>query len=137
MSTATDLLTSLGFLINWEESVLLPPQSLEYWDLLIDSIALSLSLPSDKVLSILKICRQFLMKEIVSLHDFSSLVGRFLCAIPTVPLAQAHYRLRQLYIYHSTSFNYDLYHYVSLSSSARDVIRWWVENLSAFNGYVF
>jgi hypothetical protein len=58
VSTAIDLLTSLGFLVNGKKSVLLPSQSLEYLGLLIDSIArLSLALPSDKVLSMLKMCR--------------------------------------------------------------------------------
>jgi hypothetical protein len=58
LSTAIDLLTSLGFLVNGKKSVLLPSQSLEYLGLLIDSIArLSLALPSDKVLSMLKMCR--------------------------------------------------------------------------------
>ena len=50
VSTAIDLLTGLGFLVNWEKSVLLPSQSLEYLGLLVDSVALSLALPSDKVL---------------------------------------------------------------------------------------
>jgi hypothetical protein len=138
VSTAIDLLTSLGFLINWEKSVLLPSQSLEFLGLLIDSIALSLALPSDKVLSMLKMCRRSLLKGVVSLHDLSSLIGSFSWAIPTIPFAQAHYRhLQRLYIFHSKFFNYDLSRYVSLSSSARDDIRWWVENLSSSNGLCF
>jgi hypothetical protein len=107
--------------------------------LLIDSIArLSLALPSDKVLSMLEMCRRSLSKGVVSLHDLSSLIGSFSWAIPTIPFAQAHYRhLQRLYIYHSKSFSYDLSRYVALSSSARDDIRWWLENLSSSNGLCF
>ena len=138
VSTAIDLLTGLGFLVNWEKSVLLPSQSLEYLGLLVDSVALSLALPSDKVLSMLEMCRRSLSKGVVSLHDLSSLIGNFSWAIPTIPFAQAHYRhLQRLYIYHSKSFNYDLSRYVALSSSARDDIRWWLENLSSSNGLCF
>jgi hypothetical protein len=105
--------------------VLLPSQPLEFFGLLIDSIALSLALPSDKVLSMLKMCRRSLLKGVVSLHDLSSLIGSFSWAIPIIPFAQAHYRhLQRLYIFHSKFFNYNLFRYVSLSSSARDDIRW-------------
>nr|CAH0112881.1 unnamed protein product [Daphnia galeata] len=118
VSTAIDLLiTSLGFLVNWEKSVLLPSQSLEYLGLLIDSVALSLALPSDKVLSMLEMCRRSLSKGP-------------LCPGTLSPL-------QRLYIYHSKSFNYDLSRYVALLSSARDDIRWWLENLSSFNGLCF
>lgn len=138
VSTAIDLLTSLGFLIIWEKSVLLPSQSLEFLGLLIDSIALSLALPPGKVLSMLEMCRRSLLKGVVSLHDLSSLIGSFSWAIPTIPFAQALYRhLQRLYTYRSKSFNYDLSRYVSLSSSARDDIRWWVKNLSSSNGLCF
>jgi Reverse transcriptase (RNA-dependent DNA polymerase) len=138
VTAAINLLISLGFLINWEKSVLLPSQSLEFLGLVIDSVALSLALPSDKVLSILALCRRSLLKGVVSLHDLSSLIGSFSWAIPTIPFAQAHYRhLQRLYIYHSKSFNYDLSRYVSLSSEARDDICWWIDNLSASNGLCF
>ena len=130
VTAAINLLISLGFLINWEKSVLLPSQSLEFWGLLIDSVALSLALPSDKVLSILALCRRSLLKGVVSLHDLSSLIGSFSWAISTIPFDQANYRqLQRFYIYHSKSFNYDLFRYVSLSSAARDDICWWIDNL--------
>lgn len=93
VSTAIDLVFSLGFLINWEKSVLLTSQSLEFLGLLIDSIALSLALPPDKVLSMLEMCRRSLLKGVVSLHDLSSLIGSFSWAIPTIPFAQAHLHL--------------------------------------------
>jgi hypothetical protein len=138
VTAAINLLISLGFLINWEKSVLLPSQSLEFLGLLVDSVVLSLALPSDKVLSMLALCRRSLLKDVISLHELSSLIGSFSWAIPTIPFAQAHYRqLQRLYIYHSKSFNYDLSRYVSLSPAARDDIRWWVENLSASNGLCF
>lgn len=39
------LLTSLGFLINWEKSVLAPNQVMEFLGFLVDSRTLSLSIP--------------------------------------------------------------------------------------------
>ena len=86
------LLTSLGFLVNWDKSVLDPSRSIEFLGLLLDSVSLSLALPPEKVSSLLSLCRRALDKGFVSLHDLSSLLGSFSWAIPTVPFAHAHYR---------------------------------------------
>ncbi|KZR98797.1 Uncharacterized protein APZ42_005622 [Daphnia magna] len=101
VSTAIDLVFSLGFLINWEKSVLLPSQSLEFL------VFHGPTIPPTTI-------------------------------PPTIPFSQAHYRhLQRLYPYHSKFFNYDLSRYVSLSSSARDDIRWLVKHLSSSNGLCF
>jgi hypothetical protein len=42
------LLQSLGFLINWEKSIIDPSQVIEYLGLVINTVRLSFSLPSDK-----------------------------------------------------------------------------------------
>lgn len=51
-----DVFEYLGFVINFEKSVLDPCKQLEYLGLLIDSILLSLPLPPGKVDAISKIC---------------------------------------------------------------------------------
>ncbi len=61
VSTAIDLPSSLGFLVNWDKSVLLPSQTLEYLCLLIDSIAFYLALSSSVIF--LTNCLCFLKRE--------------------------------------------------------------------------
>ena len=43
------LLKSLGFLINWEKSAITPVSDLEFLGLRINSLDMSLALPSDKL----------------------------------------------------------------------------------------
>ncbi|KZR96378.1 Uncharacterized protein APZ42_009313, partial [Daphnia magna] len=50
------LLEFLGFIINYEKSVIVPLQILEYQGTVINSLSLSNSLPSEKVISIVKLC---------------------------------------------------------------------------------
>ncbi|KZR95900.1 Uncharacterized protein APZ42_010055, partial [Daphnia magna] len=50
------LLEFLGFIINYEKSVIVPLQILEYLGTVINSLSLSNSLPSEKVKSIVKLC---------------------------------------------------------------------------------
>jgi hypothetical protein len=58
-----DLLKSVGFLISWENSVLLPSQKIKYLGLNIDSRILTLSLPPAKVDSIVALCESLLKTD--------------------------------------------------------------------------
>ena len=134
---AINLLSSLGFLINWDKSILSPAKSIEFLGLLVNSTDLSLALPLKAVSSILSICNGMLSQSSVSLRNLSSLLGHFSWAIPTVPFAQTHYRnLQRLYISNLHPSG-DLSRSVYLSFEAREDIRWWVANLSISNGHSF
>lgn len=49
LATAIDLLVSLGFVINLEKSVVRPTHLIEFLGFLLDSISMTISLPSGKV----------------------------------------------------------------------------------------
>ena len=136
LAITVGLLTSLGFLVNWDKSVLDPSRSIEFLGLLLDSVSLSLALPPEKVSSLLSLCRRSLEKGFVSLHDFSSLLGSFSWAIPTVPFAQVYYRHLRSFFFSRTKCG-DLSKVVVLSSAARTDILWWLHNQSSSNGLSF
>ncbi|KZS07305.1 Uncharacterized protein APZ42_028995 [Daphnia magna] len=60
LATAIDLITSAGFLINWDKSILSLTQSIEFLGLLFYSITLSLALLPEKVRTIV-ICNDFII----------------------------------------------------------------------------
>ena len=135
---AVDLLQSLGFLINWPKSSDEPKQVIEYLGLVVDSLLLSFSLPTEKVTSVINLCRKALTAEHVSLRDVASLLGNFNWAIPTVPFAQAHYRsMQQFYIAETRKSRGDLSVLRALTETARADLRWWVANLASVNGRLF
>jgi RecG-like helicase len=47
--TACNLLEALGFVINYQKSNLIPSKKMEFLGLLVDSQALTLALPCDKI----------------------------------------------------------------------------------------
>lgn len=54
LSTVTGLFQSLGFLVNWKKSVVIPTQVLKYLGLVVNSIDISFSLPGSKSAAVKK-----------------------------------------------------------------------------------
>jgi hypothetical protein len=95
LKEVTDLLELLGFLISWEKSVIEPTNIMEYLGLVVNSLDLSFSLPSEKATTVNQMCLSALQIDRVSLRSLSSILGNFTWAIPSIPFAQSHYRSMQ------------------------------------------
>ncbi|KAI9555870.1 hypothetical protein GHT06_018387 [Daphnia sinensis] len=124
LRTVVNLLVSLGFLINWEKSVVIPSQSIQFLGLEIDSRILSFPLPISrvKVENIVSLCRSVLQKDQVKLRELAFVLGNFSSSIPSVPYAQSNYRsLQRFYIQ-------------SVGNCSNLNKLWWVHNLNLSNG---
>ncbi len=128
------VLELVGFVVNEEKSICDPSQLIEFLGLIIDSIAMTLSLPSSKVDSLVASCKKLISQPKSSLRELASVMGNFSWAIPAVPFARAHYRnLQSLYninLKRATEFDGKL----TLSEGAILDLRWWISNLSIVNG---
>ena len=135
---AIDLLNSLGFLINYDKSVITPSQKMEYLGLVIDSKALTFALPDKKVEKVVLMCTDALKDGFISLRRIASILGNFTWAIPTIPFAQSHYRsMQSFYIKQSKKAQGDLNNRCELSPESCDDLRWWISNLNEVNGKCF
>ena len=94
--TAIWLLTSLGFVINMEKSVLVPSQKLEYLGFLIDSRDMLFSLPHKKVVDIKTNCVMLLNSDVVTVRDVAKVTGRLTACAAAVLSAPLHYRHLQM-----------------------------------------
>uniref|UniRef100_A0A0P6EQZ6 Reverse transcriptase/ribonuclease h/methyltransferase n=1 Tax=Daphnia magna TaxID=35525 RepID=A0A0P6EQZ6_9CRUS len=138
LKTVLDLLNALGFLINWDKSVTVPTQTIEYLGMVVDSNRLSFSLPSAKVEDVKNMCRKALADGIVSLRTIASILGNFTWAIPTIPFAQSHYRsMQRFYITESQKVRNDLSVKLTLSPGSVADLEWWLFNLESSNGKDF
>jgi hypothetical protein len=138
INTVIDLLQSLGFLINWEKSIVVPTQTIEYLGLIVDSTDPSFSLPSSKAEAVKRMCEGALSEGRVSLRTLASIQGNFSWAIPAIPFAQAHYRsLQRFYILNAQRVDFNLEAEVCLSPGARLDLNWWVANIEKANGKMF
>lgn len=134
LQTVVNLLSFLGFVLNYDKSVTTPQQIMDYLGVVVDSL-LSFSLPSAKVDSIIALCKSVLVSSKVKLRDLAKLMGNFSWSISSVPFAQGHFRkLQHFYLSHSHG---DLAVSVSLSHGAKSDLEWWVTHLQQSNGKSF
>ena len=90
------LLESLGLRINYEKSIIIPTQKLEFLGFIIDSTSMSLALPVGKIQSIKSSARKLLRtKGTISIRQLSRFIGLCTSAKYAVPQAPLHYRSLQ------------------------------------------
>ena len=90
------LLEFLGFWINYEKSIIIPTQKLEFLGFIIDSTSMSLALPVGKIQSIKSSARKLLRtKGTISIRQLSRFIGLCTSAKYAVPQAPLHYRSLQ------------------------------------------
>ncbi|KAM4795568.1 uncharacterized protein WCC33_000623 [Rhinophrynus dorsalis] len=128
------LLTSLGFLINWDKSVLVPSRSMEFLGFLIDSVHTSLSLPAGKVRSIRRELRVVLRKGRFSLRTLARIVGLLAASIQAIFPGPLHYRALQRLKARHLQRGLGYSDVIALSSDAREELVWWLKHLDAWNG---
>ena len=136
-NTTLWLLQMLGFVINWEKSVLDPSQEMEYLGFVIDSPHLSLSLPASKVAKIRQECVKMLGAVTVSVRELASLIGKLTVSIMAILPAPLHYRKLQMLKTKGLLKHQSYEAQVCLDPSSREELRWWIANLEHWNGKTF
>ena len=119
-------LKSLGFLINEAKSVFVPSQSLLHLGYIWDSVSLSLSVPDDKVRVLKDLCSKALEASTSSLRFLQRILGSVESFRIAYPLAALHYRFLQREVATCISSGLDWDHKISLSSSSRADLEWWL-----------
>ena len=132
------LLESLGFRINYEKSIIIPTQKLEFLGFIIDSTSMSLALQVGKIQSIKSSARKLLRtKGTISIRQLSRFIGLCTSAKYAVPQAPLHYRSLQFlrnsvlrgHRYSPTLYNLE----VHLSPKAITDLKWWADQLQYHN----
>jgi hypothetical protein len=139
VDTVLELLQSLGFLINWEKSIIVPTQAIENLGLIVDSNDPSFSLPCYKVAAVKKMCEAALSEGRVSLQTIALIQGNFAWVIPAIPFAHSHYRsLQRFYFSNAQRVYFNLKNKVCLSPSATLDLSWGVmANIEKANEKMF
>ena len=89
----------LGFVINLKKSVLTPQTRIEFLGIMIDSNAMTLSLPEGKAQSLTKLCQHTLTSQQITLKELASLIGKLRATAPAILPAPLQLRyLQQLLI---------------------------------------
>ncbi len=115
-----ELLKSLGFIINFEKSILTPSPVVEFLGLLVDSETMMFYLPSQKVTKTIELCNSLLQINPASLRRLAQLLGFLESIRPAIWLAPLHFRHLQNCLIHKVTLNEGSYEgLVSLDTLAR------------------
>ena len=131
---AMNLLSSLGFIINMDKSVISPAQQLEFLGFRLDSCSMMISLPARKLSALRKSARQLLAKENMSVRELSQILGTMVASHPAILPAPLHYRHleRSKTLYLRKGYSYD--QTIPIHHSVRSDLYWWTEQVNSFNG---
>ena len=64
----------LGFVINWDKSVLTPSKQITYLGFVIDSDSMNVTLPEDKAQNVVALCRDLADKEMDSVRNVAKVM---------------------------------------------------------------
>ena len=92
----TNLLESLGFILNQKKCVLNPAQHLEFLGFQVDMSPMTLSLPLEKIKKINKECHHWLHTTGTSPRQLACLIGFMTSTSPAVLLSPLHYKMLQI-----------------------------------------
>ena len=127
----TKLLQDLGFIINWEKTVLEAAHQREYLGFVIDSERMVVLLPERKQESLRSMCSSMVGSNRVQIiRTVATLIGLMVAALPAVDYGQLHYRALERDKIEALKLNRGDYDGVmSLSDDALMDVQWWIENI--------
>ena len=129
-NTTLGTLEELGFIPNYEKSVLTPAQRISHLGLIWDSIEFTVSVPSEKIQDIQSKCRTALSSR-VPVRFLSSILGSIEYFRWGFPFAAVHYRLLQRFVNECLAKGLTYNSNVSLSNSAKKDLHWWANSGSS------
>ena len=134
MTVVSELLTSLGFILNLKKCIMEPSQHLEFLGFIMDSWSMTISLPTSKRVKIGKECRRIRKAERVSARELAHLIGMLTAAIPAILPAALHYRALQGNKHRALKGRARYETTLNLDQEALMDLDWWVHKAHLHNG---
>ena len=92
LETLLWILQALGFIVNQDKSVFTPAQEIEFLGLVVNSVAMELSLPGEKLRQIMGEATKLLSQSLVSARVLFQFIGKLNAAAQAIVLAPLFYR---------------------------------------------
>ena len=124
------LVDSLGFTIHPEKSVFISTQEIHYLGFILNSREMTVQLTHEKGGKIKESCQNVLKKSILSIREFSELIGKMVASEFGVPYAKLFHK--RLHIAISEQLrkhrgDYDAKFF--LEENCKEDLKWWIDNI--------
>lgn len=128
--TTITLLTSLGFLINSDKSMLIPSTSCKYLGFIINSKALTLCLTDQKKESLLHQLKSIKLKKSFPIRTWARLIESLVTACPGVEYSPLHCKkLERAKTMNLRKNNNNFNHHMSLPNFVHSDLDWWIDRI--------
>ena len=125
-----NLMTEVGFIIHENKSVFIPTQRITFLGNDIDSVAMIVSLPANKVAKLVQACIELYNKEIEVIRQVARVLGLMVSSFSAVQFGPLHYReieRAKILALHENAGDYDSN--MLVTSEMREELIWWIDYL--------
>lgn len=128
----TNVLSNAGFIINNSKSVFIPSQCIQFLGFCLNSVDMTVSLPTEKRNHILSMCTKICSLQSFTIRFLSTFIGTLVASLPGVQYGELHYRF--LEFNRNTELrkakgNFDAM--ATLDLEARTEVSWWLANIGS------
>lgn len=125
-----DLLTRLGFVINYNKSNLNPQKSCQFLGFILDYPSMTLQLPYSKREKLSQFVDTIIKTKRMCIREFSRFVGSITAACPAIDYGWLHTKSLERAKYLALLKNNDNYDaYLNLPDNLQEDLHWWKNNL--------
>ena len=128
-------LEELGFTLNRKKCIWSPTQIIEFLGFIVNSLAMTIHLPHDKIEKIKKECRHVSHKQEVTACQLAHLVGLLSSSIPAIAPAPLHYRALQRLRNSALQQGRGSYDFPTrMDQESMGDLQWWIHEAGKVNG---
>ena len=127
-----NMFLKLGFVIHPTKSVLVPTQELEFLGLILNSVSMTIHLPTVKAATVQQACENLFNQDNPTIREVAHVIRLIVSSFPGVQFGELHYRYlehNKIEALQAHKGDYDAF--MTLSQEARADLHWWVQNVTS------
>lgn len=129
VNEAINLLKSLGFIINYKKSSLIPNQKCQFLGFILNSKDFTIELTTKKKKQVSDLLKYFTVGRKVTIRQFAHLLGVLVACCPAVAYGMMHCRRLERLKFLELLINNDNYEKkMTINETIKDDLIWWKEN---------
>ena len=123
-------MTDVGFILHEDKSVFIPTQKITFLGNNIDSVAMTVTLPADKVFKLIQECTDFFYKKIEIIRQVARVLGLLVSSFSAVQYGPLYYKNIEnsnIKTLNQNRGDYDSKMFIT--AKMREDLLWWINNL--------
>lgn len=130
INTTVTVLQTLGFIINYEKSYLIPNTVCQFLGYIFDSRNMVMYLPNCKKLKIMNMLNHFIQLRSCKLREFARLLGLLISACPAIDYSFLYTKVLERYKYLCLLKNPSYEQKIPISNELKVDFEWWRQHIN-------